>query len=312
MTSCLAYQGMKRSICSFDTTASQGCLRVHFDNEMDDPMKPLKTRCDSKMPAVGFQKLPLELRNEIYFHIIRDVVSITIPSRTPNFLDPDYRRQHLHKLLPSCLNLCRQIRDEAIKEMQLTTMHIITKITARNPDDLLKALPATTRLSGVRQLVFTSDQMSYTQPHGSASCSVRDAVSRCPQLSELVLQIPVEALFDNPEFSRIGDKHKLFFGPIQEHYNLPELFVSVVHYRRDVATRLGPTDSPDVRVTEPIAKVLGCIDTLREPRFSWSIDLSKGQQTNRPLLSRRRSVCVTHVSHFDPLEESCGMARCNL
>jgi len=168
--------------------------------------------------TAAFKDLPLEMRNKIYLGAIEPILDITIPLGARDFFDrrgDDSWRENLDKHLPPCLNLSHQIRNEAIEEMHHSAMQLIKKISLSNPDDLLTALPATTNLNGLYELVFARPGWDFSETFPSTS--IRDILWRCPQLQELSVAVPISV------FS--GD-YESYFSHLFEHANLRRLTVN--------------------------------------------------------------------------------------
>jgi hypothetical protein len=253
----------------------------------------LATIADKQNPALGLRDLPLELRNKIHLYVVGRILTVTIPLGARNFWtldEQDSWRKDLPIRLPSSLILNQQIRREAMQEVQHSALHIIKKITVANPGDLLVSLPPKTHFSNLSQLNVTQPQQSYNHPTAS---SVEAVISRCPQLEELTLRVPVAVL--------LGD-YETYFSPLFEAENLKMLNVTCGDAPRDQAAASAGADQPDVSVAQPLERWF-----LRKGRKTWlwrsthlSIDLSPDERVDGRTFNRATRGRITYVCEYDP------------
>ncbi|KAH3939225.1 hypothetical protein HBH98_198640 [Parastagonospora nodorum] len=243
-----------------------------------------------RTPTTGFQRLPLEMRNKIYLDVVDPVLDITIPLGTHNFFDrcgDGSWRKNLDKRLPPCLILSRQIKNEAIEEMHHSAMQLIKKITLSDPDDLLKALPATTKLNGLHELVLTGPRWDFKEPFPSNS--IRDILLRCPHLQELTITIPV-SVFSND--------YESYFGYIFEHGNLNKLTVNC-HDAPQHPRANNQWWCDDYTLPRPFERWFLDECEKRRRGIALSVDLSPGQQSNGGEHVRKTKGNIKYMYNMD-------------
>ncbi|KAH7397001.1 hypothetical protein DE146DRAFT_62497 [Phaeosphaeria sp. MPI-PUGE-AT-0046c] len=135
----------------------------------------------------GFQRLPLELRNQVYQYVIGDIRQLNVSSgpRLGSLSEQAGRRQLLQHL-PRSLFLNQQLVNEAIK----VSLQQVSGIKASSPRGIAALFPSGKPLRNIRRLEFTFAQPFYSS-NGRRTCSSpQDIASRCPGLEELTLLFP--------------------------------------------------------------------------------------------------------------------------
>jgi hypothetical protein len=162
----------------------------------------------------GLNRLPLELRNNIYEYVIGDFITLTIP---PNvFSSSTY--QSFHKKLPPCLHLNRQIMVEATNAFIHRILRVVEEVQLSQPEDLLFVMPSNTKFKNLRRLEFTHPQSCYSNDMKGSCASVHDVVKRCPELQELTIPLLASVFLDEDYHSD--------FGRVFEHENLLKLYLT--------------------------------------------------------------------------------------
>jgi hypothetical protein len=162
----------------------------------------------------GLNRLPLELRNNIYEYVIGDFTRLTIP---PN-ASSSSTYQSFHKKLPPSLHLNRQIIVEATNAFIHRITRVVEEVKLAQPEDLLFLMPSNTELTNLRRLEFTQPQSRYSKDSSCSSASVHDVVKCCPQLQELIIRLRASVFLDEDYHSD--------FGHVFEHMNLLKLYLT--------------------------------------------------------------------------------------
>lgn len=229
----------------------------------------------------GFQRLPLELRNEIYQYVIGDIRQLDISASTwLGTLHRDGPRRLLLRHIPRCLILNRQILDEVI----LIAPDQISGIKACRPRDTSRIFPPDKLLPNVRRLEFTLAQPISTSNERSACSSAQDVASRCPRLEELTILLPAtKGTMDN-------------FAPY---------LINIFENKKLVKLTLGYNRAPmrrwhaDYSLLRPLESwfLRECEERGRNVDFT--IDLSPGQVPACYEERRVRKGCIEYLEGFD-------------
>lgn len=237
-----------------------------------------------------FKDLPLEMRNTIYLNAVDPILDITIPLGAHDFLDrrgDGSWRENLDKRLPPCLNLSHQIRNEVIDEMHHSAIQLIKKISLSNPDDLLKALPATAKLDGLHELVFTRPGWDFKEAFPSTS--IRDILSRCLHVRELTVAVPV---------SVFSDDYESYFSHLFQYANLRKLTVHC-HNAPQHPQANNQWWCCDYTLPRPFERWFLDECEKRGREIVLSIDLSPGQLSSGSEHYRKTEGTVTFIYNMD-------------
>jgi hypothetical protein len=238
-------------------------------------------------PIGLLQRLPLELRNDIYNYALGDCTSLTISQDVRGFGLHSIRRE-----LPRCLKLNHQIVDEATKAHLHHKIRVVRDIRVPNAEDLLSAIPPNMELANVRCLEFTRPQTRYTNNRrGSLSIpsSAHDLVLRCPRLQELTVPISASIVLD--------EDYEAYFSAIFEHKGLLKLTVTC-NNTPNLSNHYAA--APDWTKFQPFEEWF-----LREGRsrgryISLLIDLTGRYKDSRsPECIRRTKGCIKFVEFMD-------------
>lgn len=193
---------------------------------------PQKTDLTSRNRSTGMRKLPLELRNEIYNHIIGGCSALVIPKDFEGSV-----LSFLSRRLPHCLILNHQTYEEAAKAYLFRTLWLMETVSVPGPDFLLLEIPSSITFKGIRYLEFTQpqgqsaiDKSAEPAPPSKSPLDVKEVLSRSPELRELTMSVTAGILFaadKEPGELRLRtmeDMDELFkFTQILEHNGLQKV-----------------------------------------------------------------------------------------
>ncbi|KAF2025762.1 hypothetical protein EK21DRAFT_116470 [Setomelanomma holmii] len=227
--------------------------------------------------SVGFQTLPLELRNAIYEYCISDCLDLNVHYNAEAAVFDTLRRR-----LPLCLCVNHQIREEATKAL----LH------------LLDVLPENFQLPNVRRIEFTRAQHCYApiQKDGRVSTqpTVHELAIRCPNLADLILPISM---------SMLRTRDSLISA--QRAKSIPELALSTGFSRLSELTRLrnlritcaGCRGAPDVIVFKPLEALM-----VQEKARNCMLEIDitpNARKSGSPECVERREGCIRYIFWWD-------------
>ncbi|CAO2657091.1 Nn.00g058940.m01.CDS01 [Neocucurbitaria sp. VM-36] len=152
---------------------------------------------------VGLNRLPLELRNEIYKYIVPDLAPLTIPTHFEGSA-----LTFLTQRLPLCIVLNHQIYEEVAMAYYRRTMLYVERITVPSAETLLLQTPDSIAFKGIRYLEFTRPQggsESHRSPYILSPPvrfdKIHAALSRCPELRTLTMTVTAALLLTTDQGS---------------------------------------------------------------------------------------------------------------
>lgn len=287
----------------FSTQHYNEFLRLHSILVPTTTSLPTSTTYD----AGTLQRLPLELRNKIYEHTF-DLVAEDQKNQ------PDRTRRHQHsefhcaplqvetrfqghdytpfgphnKQLPLCLQVNRQIVEEATKAIRHHILLTVENLSISSAKDLYCNLPPNMTLKQVRRMKITTPRV--THPF------LPNLVAICPRLVELT--VPIEDLTVAVTSDWLKTPAELStttgFGHLMRHKSLEKLNITC----RAKCIGYNPC-APDVKMFQPLEKWLLAEARVVGKEIKLDIDLSPGVDGNWVENTRMREGCVKWVSQMD-------------
>ncbi|KAF1830090.1 hypothetical protein BDW02DRAFT_573383 [Decorospora gaudefroyi] len=233
--------------------------------------------------ASPFHRLPLEVRNEIYSHVVPNIPTLSIPANSSAL-------SYIRTQIPECLQPNAQIAEEAAKAILHRTLLSVEVVKIVSVDDLVCDVPEGMLLKGVRKLQITTLQTQYTR-----RSPLHDLIIRCPNLQVLKIPIPRAILFTSEDTSCLKTVLELV-STTGLHLLFTHTSLKLLKLR--CPTSLDSYDTPDYREFLPLAK------WLRDEaggRVDVDINITPNRRYNERSVecSRCRKGCIRWIKWMD-------------